>query len=106
MATITVTDESFQADVIDSDKPVLLDYWATYCAPCKQMAPALEELSDEFEGAVTIGKMNIEDCLDVPSKFHIRGVPTLMIFKGGEVVATRVGPMNKAKMSEWITENT
>ena len=106
MATVKITDDSFNADVINSDTPVLLDFWAEWCGPCKRLAPALEELSEELGDTVKVGKMNIEDSPETPSKFHIRGVPTMMIFKGGEVVATRVGPMSKPKLSEWVAENT
>lgn len=106
MATVNVTDESFSTDVLGSEKPVLLDFWAEWCGPCKRMAPALEEISEEMADNLTVAKLNIEDNPETPSKFHIRGVPTFMIFKGGEVVATRVGQMNKSKLAEWLTENT
>jgi len=105
MSTITVTDETFKADVLGSEKPVLLDFWAEWCGPCKQMTPALEELAGELEGKVVIAKMNIEDSPDTPVDFHVRGVPTLMVFKGGEVVATRTGAMTKSKLAEWLEEH-
>ena len=106
MSTITVTDETFKAEVLGSDTPVLLDFWAEWCGPCKQMTPALEELAGELEGKVVIAKMNIEDSPETPMDFHVRGVPTLMVFKGGEVVATRSGAMTKSKLAEWLSEHT
>lgn len=105
MSTITVTDETFKADVLGSDKPVLLDFWAEWCGPCKQMTPALEELASELDGKVVVAKMNIEDSPETPVDFHVRGVPTLMVFKGGEVVATRTGAMTKSKLAEWLEEH-
>jgi len=106
MSTINVTDETFKAEVLGSDTPVLLDFWAEWCGPCKQMTPALEELAGELEGKVVIAKMNIEDSPETPMDFHVRGVPTLMVFKGGEVVATRSGAMTKSKLAEWLAEHT
>ncbi|HFB55078.1 MAG TPA: thioredoxin [Hellea balneolensis] len=104
MSVMTITDENFKADVLGSDKPVLLDFWAEWCGPCKQMAPALDELATELAGSAIIGKMNIEDSPNTPVDFHVRGVPTLMVFKGGEVVATRTGAMTKSKLAEWLAE--
>ena len=106
MATVTVTDENFKTDVIGSDKPVLLDFWAEWCGPCKMMSPALDELASDLDGKVVVAKMNIEDSPETPADFHVRGVPTLMIFKGGEVVASRSGAMTKTKLAEWVAENT
>jgi len=105
MATITVTDENFKADVLGSDKLVLLDFWAEWCAPCKAMSPALEELAADWDGKAVIAKMNIEDSPDTPLDYRVRGVPTLMIFKAGELVATRTGAMTKSKLSEWLLEH-
>jgi thioredoxin 1 len=106
MSTINVTDETFKSEVLGSDIPVLLDFWAEWCGPCKQMTPALEELATELDGKVVVAKMNIEDSPETPVDFHVRGVPTLMVFKGGEVVATRSGAMTKSKLSEWLAEHT
>lgn len=106
MATINVTDETFKSEVLGSDKPVLLDFWAEWCGPCKQMTPALEELAGELDGKVVVAKMNIEESPETPMDFHVRGVPTLMVFKGGEVVATRSGAMTKSKLAEWLAEHT
>ena len=106
MATVKVSDDSFNTDVIESELPVLVDFWAEWCGPCKQIGPALEELSDEMEGRLKIAKVNIDDAPETPAKFHVRGVPTLMIFKEGRVVATKVGSMTKTKMAEWLDEHT
>lgn len=105
MPTVKVTDASFADDVLASDKPVLVDFWAEWCAPCKQIAPALEEVSEEFSDKMTVAKINIDDDPETPGKFHIRAIPTLMIFKGGEVVATRPGAMTKTKLTEWVNEH-
>jgi len=104
MATVKITDDSFEADVIGSDTPVLVDFWAEYCGPCLQMAPALEEVAEEFAGKVKIAKINIADEPEYAAKFHIRSIPTLMIFKGGEVVATKPGALSKTKLAEWVAE--
>ncbi|WP_017932035.1 thioredoxin [Robiginitomaculum antarcticum] len=105
MATVKVTDDSFKTDVIDATKPVLLDFWAEWCGPCKQMGPGLEELSEDMGDEITVAKLNIDDNPDTPGKFHVRGIPTLMIFKEGQVVATKVGAMTKTKLSEWVKEH-
>ena len=106
MATTAVTDATFTDDVLQSDTPVLLDFWAEWCGPCKKMGPALEEVSEAFDGRVKIAKMDIQENPDTPGKFHVRGIPTLMIFKGGQVVVTKVGAMTKTKLAEWVGEHT
>lgn len=105
MATHAVTDATFSDDVLQAETPVLLDFWAEWCGPCKKMGPSLEELSDEYEGRIKIAKMDIQENVDTPGKFHVRGIPTLMIFKEGQVVATKVGEMSKTKLSEWLAEH-
>ena len=106
MATVAVTDQSFKSDVIDSSKPVLVDFWAEWCGPCKQIGPALEQISDEMGDQVTVAKVNIDENPDTPGKFHVRGIPTLMIFKDGQVVATKVGAMTKGMLADWVSQNT
>jgi len=101
MAIINVTDDSFEADVLKSEKPVLVDYWAEWCGPCRQIAPALEEVSAEMDNVV-IAKMNIDENPDIPSGMGVRGIPTLMIFKGGQLAGTKVGVQSKGQLVEWI----
>ena len=98
------SDATFDADVLKSDKPVLVDYWAEWCGPCKGIAPILDELSQTYEGKLQITKMNVDENRDIPAKFGIRGIPTLMVFKGGQLAATKVGAMSKAQMSAFIDE--
>ena len=102
MATTTVTDSSFQADVLESPRPVLVDFWAEWCSPCRMIAPALEELSDELAGKVTIAKLNIDDNPEAPGKYGVRGIPTMILFKNGEVAATQVGALPKSAIKQWI----
>ena len=98
------TDATFEADVLQSDKPVLVDYWAEWCGPCKGIAPILDELAQAYDGKLQITKMNVDENRDIPAKFGIRGIPTLMVFKGGQLAATRVGAMGKAQMAAFIDE--
>lgn len=97
-----VTDDSFEADVLDAPGAVLVDFWAEWCGPCKQIAPTLEEISTEMSGKVTVAKINIDDNPLTPSKYGVRGIPTLMMFKNGQVAGTKIGALPKGKMVEWI----
>jgi thioredoxin 1 len=97
-----VSDSSFENDVIQSDKPVLVDFWAEWCGPCKGIAPILDEASKDYDGRLQIAKLNVDENRDVPAKFGIRGIPTLMLFKGGELAATKVGALSKAQLTALI----
>ncbi|MES2444633.1 MAG: thioredoxin [Pseudomonadota bacterium] len=100
--TQIVTDNDFHAVVISSDKPVLVDFYAEWCGPCKQMAPALDELAEEMADQVTIVKIDAEDSPEAPTRYGIRGFPTLLIFKNGEVAAKQMGAMRKSQLKQWI----
>ncbi|MFP5432657.1 MAG: thioredoxin TrxA [Alphaproteobacteria bacterium] len=102
MATKAVTDASFQQDVIDADKPVLVDFWAEWCGPCKMIGPALEEISEELGDKVVIAKVNIDDNPDAPGKYGVRGIPTMILFKNGEPAATKVGAAPKSALKSWL----
>ena len=102
---IHVSDGSFEADVLKSDEPVLVDYWAEWCGPCKMIAPILEEVSSEYAGRLRIVKLNIDENPETPPKFGIRGIPTLMLFKGGSVEATKVGALSKSQLTAFIDSN-
>lgn len=102
---LTITDDSFQSDVIESDLPVLVDFWAEWCGPCKMIAPILEELAPKYTGKVKFAKLNVDDNNRTPPKFGIRGIPTLILFKNGNVEATKVGAVSKAQLSEFIDSN-
>ena len=100
-----ITDDSFETDVLGSSEPVLVDFWAEWCGPCKQIAPALEELASELQRKVTVAKLNIDDNPSTPGKYGVRGIPTLMLFKNGEVAATKIGALPKSKLQEWLEQN-
>jgi thioredoxin 1 len=102
MATKTVTDASFQADVLDSDTPVLVDFWADWCTPCKMIAPALEEISDELAGQLTIAKMDIMENTDVPGQIGVQSIPLMVLFKNGQPVAQKLGAAPKSQLKGWI----
>jgi thioredoxin 1 len=99
---VTVTDENFEEKVLKSDQPVLVDYWAEWCGPCKMIAPALEEIAREYTGRVIVAKLNIDDNIKIPHKYGIRGIPTLMLFKNGDVEGTRVGAMTKSQLASFL----
>jgi thioredoxin 1 len=100
-----ISDASFDADVLQSGQPVLVDYWAEWCGPCKMIAPILDEVSKEYAGRLNVAKMNVDQNREVPAKFGIRGIPTLMIFKGGQLAATKVGALSKAQLTAFVDAN-
>lgn len=102
---VHVTDGSFESEVLKSDQPVLIDYWAEWCGPCKMIAPVLDEIADEYAGKLKIAKLNIDDNPNTPPRYGIRGIPTLMLFKDGEVEATKVGAVSKSQLIAFIDSN-
>ena len=97
-----VTDASFDTDVLKAGQPVLVDYWAEWCGPCKMIAPILDEVSKDYDGKLRVAKMNVDENRDVPSKYGIRGIPTLMLFKDGQLAATKVGALSKAQLTAFL----
>ena len=103
---VHVSDQSFEQEVLNSEVPVLIDYWAEWCGPCKMIAPVLEELAAEYGDKLKIAKLNIDENPETPPKYGIRGIPTLMLFKNGNVEATKIGAVSKSQLSEFIDSNT
>ena len=102
---VYATDDSFDAEVVNAEGPVLVDYWADWCGPCKMIAPILDEIAEEYAGKLKVTKLNIDENPATPPKFGIRGIPTLMIFKNGNVEATKVGAVNKSQLAAFIDSN-
>jgi len=99
---VHTSDATFDKDVLKSEKPVLLDFWAEWCGPCKMIAPFLDDLATDMEGRVTVAKVNIDENPQIPRKYGVRGIPTMILFKGGQVAATKIGALPKSKLYEWV----
>ncbi len=105
MPSIIINDNSFEQEVLKSETLTLVDFWAEWCGPCKMIGPALEEISEEMKKEIRITKLNIDENPSTPQKYGVRGIPTLLLFKNGEVVAEKIGALSKTKLTEWISEN-
>lgn len=105
MAATAITDASFESDVLKSDKPVLLDFWAEWCGPCRMLLPVVEELATEMADTIKVVKMNVDENPQTPAKFGVRGIPTLLLFQNGELKQTRVGGLPKADLKKWIEDS-
>lgn len=105
MSTIQISDDSFEENVIKKGKPIIVDFWAEWCGPCKQIGPILEEISDEYSDKITIGKLDVDANPETPGKFQIRGIPTMLLFNNGELIDTKVGMSSKADLTAWIDKN-
>lgn len=104
--SISVTDQNFQSEVLSASEPVVVDFWAEWCGPCKMMSPIVDELSNELAGKVKVVKINIDENPNVPTQYGIRGIPTFMVFKSGQLVETKVGGMSKSQFSDWVNRLT
>jgi len=102
---VNVSDETFESEVLQADKPVLVDFWAEWCGPCKMITPILDEIAQEYAGKLKVAKLNIDDNPATPPKYGVRGIPTLMLFENGEVKATQVGALSKSQLSEFLNSN-
>ena len=105
MSTIQISDDTFEENVIKKGQPIIVDFWAEWCGPCKQIGPIPEEISDEYSGKITIGKLDVDENPETPGKFQIRGIPTMLLFNNGELIDTKVGMSSKADLTEWIDKN-
>ncbi|WP_420723356.1 thioredoxin TrxA [Hwanghaeella sp. LZ110] len=105
MSTVKVSDDEFESKVLQADGPVLVDYWAEWCGPCKSIAPALDEISADMDGKLTIAKLNIDENPQTPTKYGVRGIPTLMLFKDGQVIGTKVGAAPKSALQDWLNQH-